>query len=155
VVRHRFAASSVNVDFLVDIFAVSDAALSTAMKGLTAKRLVLRSLSADTIVKVDVKSQIYIPLYVCRIVGIAACTAGSVRTNAINHVLNAQRHVIGFVPTTNVLNCAASLAIVLHAINLVINNWLVGKYSIFSLTSWLVRILCYNNVYLKLIRFNQ
>jgi len=128
VAKLLFVANNVNVDFLVGMCAVNDVGPSMGMTGRTVMRLVRKSLSADTTVKMDVKYLICTLRYACETVEIGACMAGFAPTNATNHASNARRHVIGIVRISRVLNCVGKRAIVLHAMNLVLKSFLAGKY---------------------------
>lgn len=128
VAEFLFVANNANVDFLVGICAVNDAGPNMGMTDRTVMRLVRKSLSADTTVKMDVKYLICTLRYVCETVEIGACMAEFAPTNATNHASNVRRHVIGIVRISSVLNCVGKRAIVLHAMNLVLKSFLAGKY---------------------------
>ncbi|CAG8501282.1 2449_t:CDS:2 [Paraglomus occultum] len=70
-----FVANNVNVDFHVGICAVNDVGPSMGMRDRIVMRLVRKNLSADTIVKMDVKHLINTLQYVCETVEIGACMA--------------------------------------------------------------------------------
>ena len=127
-VKLLFVVNNVNVDFLVGICAVNDAGPSMGMTDRTVTRLVRKSLSADTTVKMDVKHLISTLRYVCGTVETGACMAGFAPTNVTNHASNVRRHVIGNVRILRVLSCVEKRATVLHAMNLVLKSFLAGKY---------------------------
>ncbi|CAG8539754.1 2857_t:CDS:2 [Paraglomus brasilianum] len=76
VAKLLFVANNVNVDFLVGMCAVNDVGPSMGMTDRTVMRLVRKSLSADTTVKMDVKYLICTLRYACETVEIGACMAG-------------------------------------------------------------------------------